>query len=235
MLKRFLFVFITLIVGFFIFPILLVVLNKDNPEFLILNRLSQSLQKDDDSKTILSIHNFVSNNTISTRYTKPYNGNTLKSLLHKKLYCDQQVMVCISLSEYLGLKGRLIFLRGNDSISHHTIGEIISPSNAILIDPYYSFIPKNKGKYLTNKDLKNKTLQFKTKYYQNLTALHYPAEIKNIHKGTFIQNQIKSQKIFVWWFKFYRKLASKTYLYIIEKQTKISSFEKNQIESWFDN
>lgn len=66
---------------------------------------------------------------------KDYNAlETLKSGIAS---CDQQVDVMITLAAVCGIKGRMIFLYGTDSISHHTTGELKINEKWCMYDPFY--------------------------------------------------------------------------------------------------
>jgi hypothetical protein len=52
-------------------------------------------------------------------------------------FCDQQANVFLALCEANGFQGRMIWLFGEDSISHHTVSEVFYDDKYHMFDPFY--------------------------------------------------------------------------------------------------
>lgn len=69
--------------------------------------------------------------------TPPEDLSRLYLLEKGEGYCDQQVNVFLELCKAAGFKGRMIWLFGDDSVSHHTVPEFWYNNSWHMIDPYY--------------------------------------------------------------------------------------------------
>jgi tetratricopeptide (TPR) repeat protein len=71
------------------------------------------------------------------------NTGFLKYLIKGTAHCDQQVRTLIDLAKKADLKARLLFLRGYDSISHHSVCEIYLDGKFRVFDSDYGYVFRN--------------------------------------------------------------------------------------------
>lgn len=142
--------------------------------------------------------------------------NVLEILKTGIASCDQQVDVMITLAAVCGIKGRMVFLYGSDSISHHTTGELKIKEKWCMYDPFYANIfVNNVGEIASADDIvKNRaelidTLYFDQDYY-NLFAPKYNYRI-------FMDNQpglmrIASRTLVKIWCRVLNRLLLDSYI-----------------------
>ena len=125
---------------------------------------------------------------------RPKELPAMKILQQKWGSCDQQAILLTSMARAHGLDGRLIFLYGEDSISHHSVAEIKTGKSFKMYDPYYGIIFKDsQNRVLSVEELKknneeikpmrlDKKSSFNPKEYKRLFGRKYPQKIKSDNK-----------------------------------------------------
>jgi hypothetical protein len=137
------------------------------------------------SSRVAALYQFVTTNV----QTPP------KSLLPKQIfpfeiliegtgYCDQQSNLLISLAEKGEIKGNLIFLRGFDHVSHHSVCEIDFDRGYKMFDPLYKRTFQNlKNQLASIQDIQDSSIHYPTnmtglpEFYFRLYEKRYPYTI----------------------------------------------------------
>ncbi len=192
-------------ITFFLFLLLISIFylskSKVDKNFILGKSIIIQLKKNSltDKELVDSIAYFVAKNFTTPKKPSVHEREFHELIKDKNGFCDEQASVFLSLCNYANLKGRLIFLYGADSISHHSIAEI-------YIDKWYSVdvffeIKKNNSFLLPS--------------------------IKSIIKNQFVINTFKFPKNSISYNDYYL-LFDSTYPYRIVKynQVKYSKIEK---------
>lgn len=137
---------VLLLVLFFSFPTLLLWSVNANEAFQIRQMahfkvLTDSIcsQAETDSAKTIAIADFVSQHCLHPTDNKPFEYKTPEDVLAKRYaYCDQQVWLLKHLWRAQGITGRMVFLRGDDSLSAHTVAEAWVNNHWVMIDPLYN-------------------------------------------------------------------------------------------------
>lgn len=154
------------------------------------------------------IHSNVKQETMihSKKYTTSY-----KILLNGVGTCDEQSDLLLHFAYLNGYRGRLIFLRGEDSISQHSVCEVKIQNKYCLLDPFYGYTFKQAQNQLAgmNDLIKNQTLLKNKKInndYKALYQLTFPPKIakyyhlKYTSREQFYQSLFKKM-VFSLWYK----------------------------------
>ena len=98
--------------------------------------------------------------------------------------CDQQAHLLISLAALKGIEGRIIFLFGADSITHHSVAELKIDNNWAMFDPFYDFVYIQKDsqiasvEYLVENDIEFSDLEkISALAYAKLFDKQYPYQV----------------------------------------------------------
>lgn len=142
---------------------------------------------------------------------QPLPERELHQLLRdKEGFCDEQANVVLALCNYANIKGRLVFLNGSDSISHHAVAEI-HLDKWYQVDPFYEI--NFKGSFLIpsissiKSDLKLvKEFHFKNppsnlNIYKNLFKSDYPEKIILYNDIEYSKNEKLYQRYIDYWLK----------------------------------
>jgi hypothetical protein len=144
--------------------------------------------ENDDQKAML-IYKYVADNTNEPQGNQnPKYNCTYDVLTHKTASCDQQVWLLMALLRVEDIDARMVFLRGSDSISHHTVAEVDINGKWVMLDPFYSQqYPNNQGKIASVDDIITGNIPLRDLYampesYRNLFAKQYPYKIHSDNK-----------------------------------------------------
>jgi len=92
----------------------------------------------DSAKAVL-LYNYVSRNISAPMAGEVITDeNPFETLVKGAGSCDQQSNLLITLAGVGGIKGRLVFLYGNDNISHHSVCELELENKYRMFDPFYT-------------------------------------------------------------------------------------------------
>lgn len=129
---------------FIIFPFITLLLPTRPRDYFCNDMSLQILYKkitendSDDSSRVLSIYHFTTSTmNVPPKSLIPKTLFPFQLLLEGTAYCDQQSNIMLSLAEKGNIKGNLIFLNGFDSVSHHSVCEIIMGREYKMFDPLY--------------------------------------------------------------------------------------------------
>lgn len=109
----------------------------------LINRLDESSRNKKELAN--AIVQFVSDSFKTPNQTLP-ERDLYQLIKDKEGFCDEQANVVLALCNYANIKGRLVFLYGSDSISHHSVAEIYL-DKWYQVDPFYGITFK--GSFLT--------------------------------------------------------------------------------------
>ena len=116
----------------------------------------------DDSSRVMSIYHFTTSTMkVPPKSLKPKTLFPFQLLLEGTAYCDQQSNIMLSLAEKGNIKGNLIFLNGFDSISHHSVCEIMMGREYKMFDPLYkkTFLSPD-GNIASIKNIQDSVIQY---------------------------------------------------------------------------
>lgn len=144
-----------------------------------------------DSARVLNLYRYVKEQIDDPPIgSKIKNGSPLDVLIEGTGYCDQQSDLLITLAGVGNIQGKLVFLFGYDSISHHAVCEILIDGKYRMFDSFYNLIFVTKNQTLASiKDIKDNQVSYmdtsmkKPEGYLKLFESKYP-EI------TFLSNEV---------------------------------------------
>lgn len=160
--------------------------------------------ENDDQKAML-IYKYVADNTNEPQGNQnPKYNCTYDVLTHKTASCDQQVWLLMALLRVEDIDAQMVFLRGSDSISHHTVANISISGRYVMFDPfYYLYFDNRENRLATIDDLiKDPSLLPPAKTlptgYRDLFSPKYPYKIHSDNKPDTPRRFIRSM---LWGYK----------------------------------
>lgn len=152
-------------------------------------------------------------------FKTPSESLTTEKPIHEMIaqgygFCDEQASVFLALANYAGIRGRLVFLFGSDSISHHSVAEIFI-DKWYMIDPFLeaklesSFLLPSIHEVILNQKLTNQ-IHFDTSlihkfHYQNLFTSQYPYQIIHENFVKYSKTEKTYQSYLLFWMKYVGK------------------------------
>ncbi len=223
-------VLIVSILLIYLFPFVLTIMNKDDFQFNILKQVNNKITSK--CKTELEKANALflfTCNSIKTpiynTYTKSNNGYHL--MLSDSLWCDEQCVLLTSLTEFSSIKGRLIFLKGTNQTSKHTVCELFVNNKFYMFDPFYQLkSTMNVEEISTTKNLKKNNLD------QKLYTGKFPHTYGNLKITSYRIKEKIIHSIFTFWLETFGDLALKPYLKLAYRVNQISIKEQIKINHW---
>jgi len=206
---------------FFIFIVILLFAGIIFPSYIIRTKIDQNyiagksivnkLEKSSVTKKELAnaIVKFVSDSFKTPNQPLP-ERELYQLIKDKEGFCDEQANVVLALCNYANIKGRLVFLYGADSISHHTVAEI-HLDKWYQVDPFYKItfkgsfiIPsissiKSDLKLVEEFHFKNPTLNLNV--YRNLFKSDYSENIILYNDVEYSKNEKLYQRYIDYWLK----------------------------------
>ena len=178
---------------------------------VIVNSRVDENQKD--SLKALKLFNYVTSHLkYPTKNHLPIDDNCFQILKYQYASCDQQSNVLIYLASIAKIDGRLLFLYGRDSISHHSVAEIKIGNKYRVFCPYFKKVFYNSSRELAtmgdiqNGDLLNKRIVnppnvtlSQREYYQLYDTLFLFKIFKN-NKEKLSENEKSSRNYFDKWY-----------------------------------
>lgn len=167
---------------------------------------------------------------VSQHFKTPRESITKEKTIHEMIaqgfgFCDEQASVYLALANYAGIRGRLVFLFGEDSISHHSVAEIYI-DKWYMVDPFLevskdlSFLLPSVNEVIENKTLINQfninTSLIHKYQYKNLFTSKYPYKI--IHEN-FVEYS-KIEQIYQSYLLFWMKLVGKKGTALLKRYSK---------------
>jgi len=103
---------------------------------IIMNKIMNPAESQE--KQVSAIEKYVTKYVLNPNPNQPVKDvSRLRIIENGTGFCDQQVNVFLALCEAAGFKGRMVWLFGNDSISHHTVSEVFYEGKYHMFDPFY--------------------------------------------------------------------------------------------------
>ncbi len=122
-----------------------------------------------DKEKALKLSYYVHTHLFTPAGAKVVDMHPMNDLLRGIGWCDQQANTFITLARKVNIKGRLIFLRGYDMISHHSVCDLYLEEEYRIFDPYLGVTFLNEeGKIATFADIQNEDRTVKSKQFEAL-------------------------------------------------------------------
>jgi transglutaminase-like putative cysteine protease len=187
-------VFLALVIGIlviYLLPFALFFTSAQNQRFVFntlqMKQLADSVSHDanSDKEISLLLYHYVNENIKNPEaFQTVKDQHPFDVLTDAYGSCDQQAHLLISLAALKGIEGRIIFLLGADSISHHSVAELKIDKNWAMFDPFYDFIyPLENGEiasvaYLVENEIEFQDLEKITAWeYAKLFDKTYPFQV----------------------------------------------------------
>jgi len=150
---------------------------------LAYNKIAQFYKGNSQQKSIQNLFNYVSVELVQHNNYIIEDLNSFNDLIRGVGTCDQQAFTMMTLLEKLDIsKTRL------RDVQEHTYSEVYLDGKWTIVDPYFSFFPKDfNNEYLSLEDLKH--IEISNKKIKNLNLLD-PQFRKNI-KNIYLENDIR--------------------------------------------
>ena len=153
---------------------------------LVVDQLNVS-NKNDGTTTIL-LYQFIKDNINVSGKSVSKKTNPCEVIIDGKGYCDEQANALITLAGECGIEGKLIFLYGSDSISHHAVCELKINDHFVMFDPFYGLVFFTNDHHLAgisdiqnNNIIKSNRLSIPTNYLK-LFEKKYPSKVFRTNK-----------------------------------------------------
>ena len=140
---------------------------------LVYKVITSRLAKKDASpkKKALALFEYVHTHLFSIK-AKVIDEHPLNDLIRGIGWCDQQANTLITLARKARINGHLIFLRGYDRISHHSVCELFIDGKYCIFDPYFGFVFFTPEKNIaTFGDIQDRNVEISSKQFDALEIL----------------------------------------------------------------
>lgn len=201
-----------------------------------------------DSSKALALFNFVTGKLKHpTKFHQPIDDNCFQIIKYKYASCDQQSNVLISLAFLSGIKGRLLFLYGNDSISHHSVCELKIGNSYRIFCPYFKKVFYTKqNTFATIRDIQRGNLNnpfviipekvnLSQKEYYHLFDTLYPYKVFKTNQLHLTEKEVRNRKAFDVWYSIFGDLGLKPLLSFISIHSNYTDEESEIIENLIFN
>lgn len=143
--------------------------------------------------------------------------NPFETLRYGKGSCDQQANLLITLAGICGLKGQLVFLFGNDSVSRHSVCELQIGGDYVMFDTFYGQVLETPDKRIAGIDDIQKNNFIKPEKSIAPPAHYFQLFDKVNPYRVFMNNEIKPHKLLLRktvaiWYSLFNGKVLKTYL-----------------------
>lgn len=245
---RILFIVIIFLGGFFYsLPYLFIRFKKLDFPYTVLYSIAKQRTKSllNSEDQVFKLYEFIRATIKDSTATTTKNlllGESGKHLISKQGYCDEQCNTLLSLVNTVNYKGRLIFLYGKDSISHHSVSEVEIDGHYCMFDPFYGVIIRNqRGKLLgITEIIKNSNLirllpfnsGISAGKYQALYAKNFPYKIAKYNQIIQLPTEQKIHGIYKIWYTLFGEMNRKllfNYYYKVNRITKKDQILVNQL------
>lgn len=169
-----------------------------------------------------------------------FNGQHLYSGLG---FCDEQCNTLLALANTIDIQGRLLFLFGNDSISHHSVCEIKIANHYGMFDPLYKIILKNsKGQIASTQeiiDLPRLLDKIQIPFgisdsdYRHLFGKKYPFKIVKYNRIVQLPDEKIIHAIYTSWYAIFWEAGRKRLFDYYYSRNQIQQKDQKRIEKLF--
>lgn len=212
---------------FYFLPFLFLFQGRDYTNHLLLNSIAQRKTEDSENDSLSSIQLF---HFVMNYFKFPDNQHYVKDvgvtniLQYQFASCDQQANVLITLARFKDIDGRLLFLRGNDSISGHSVCELEIDGKYRIFDPFLKTVFFNKKNCLATfeeiqkKKIKNKTVKIPSQFdlteerYFHFFDKKYPAKLFKDNSEKLSKREKIERFLLSKWYSVFRQIGLKRYL-----------------------
>ncbi len=159
-------------------------------------------------------------------------------------YCDEQCNTLLSLVNTLKLKGRLIFLYGKDSISHHSVCEIKIDNQYCMFDPFYGIIIRDKyGKIVCVKSIVDriklikstpKNSEISINEYKALYSKKYGYKIAKYNQILQLPDEKRIHTYYTIWYLIFGESSRKRLFSYYYKMNQVAYKEQKKINKLFE-
>jgi hypothetical protein len=241
---RIIFILSLLLFCFYLIPFVFLYRDKSNIDYLMFSIIAERSTRrcEDDSAKAMSIFKFVTNNLIPPdKFHLPNDHSVFDILMYKYSTCDQQAHVMINLARHVGINGRLIFLYGNDSISHHSVCDLEINGKYRMFGPFFNKVFYTKQNCLAsieeiqNGMIEKRRLTFPNRFnltsenYYHLFDKKYPYKIFKDNKIHYDIKEKRDHLIFDSWYSVFGDFGLKPYLFCYFKHNNISKLKQKRI------
>ena len=203
-------------ISFYLMPFILIRLKKLDFPLTVLFSIAKKNTRSANSEEekVLQLYTYVCKKIKKPNYKQVYD-TTIFGFNGQHLYsgfgfCDEQCNTLLSLANTLNIKGRLIFLLGNDTISHHSVCEIKVANHYGMFDPFYQITQKNnEGKIASVREIistKNlvdnlpKPKGTSRNKYKNLFDKKHPFKIAKYNYIIQLTNEKRIHAVYKLWY-----------------------------------
>lgn len=133
-----------------------------------------------DREKSLKLFYYVHTHLFVPENVKTVDKHPLNDLIRGIGRCDQQSNTLITLARKVSIKGRLIFLRGYDKVSHHSVSELYVDGKYRIFDPLYGYIFFTDGQNIaTFSDIQNKKVEKRSEQFDAMLFFNKELEANN--------------------------------------------------------
>lgn len=210
--KSLVFTFIIFLL-FFISPLLLKIFKKNSLDNLIFMNVIHKIKSENDTMIVINAFNYIKKEINEPKDWSKLKDNSPINILKNKIgSCDQHAILLKSFLDEFDIPNKVLFLRGNDSNSKHTVLEVEYRNRRVIIDPFYKQLFYNKqGKLASFKDFQIKNIAEESLIYMNkirysgfylgLYSENYPRKIFKVSPTAKVERM--KQLYFKIWLSFF--------------------------------
>jgi hypothetical protein len=235
--------------SFYLTPFILIRLKKLDFTHTVLFSIAtkNTRSANSEEEKVLQLYTYVCKKIKKPNYKQVYdttilgfNGQHLYSGLG---FCDEQCNTLLSLANTIDIQGRLLFLFGNDSISHHSVCEMKIANHYGMFDPFYKITLRNSNGQIasTEEIIDLPRLLDKTQIpfgisdtdYRDLYGTKYPFKIVKYNKIIQLPDEKKIHAIYASWYAIFGENGRKRLFDYYYSRNKIPQKEQKRIEKLF--
>lgn len=159
-------------------------------------------------------------------------------------FCDEQCNTLLSLANAIDIKGRLLFLFGNDSISHHSVCEVKIGNHFGMLDPFYQLTLRNsRGQIASTQEIIDLPKLFdkseipfgiSKKDYRHLFGKKYPFKIVKDNDIVQLPDEQKIHAIYACWYGIFGETGRKQLFDYYYRINHILRKDQKRIENLFN-
>lgn len=249
--KSILFFLLVLLLGisFYSIPFILTRYKKldftDTVLFSIAKKITRSANSEEEK--VLRLFTYVCKKINKPNQTQEYDTTILgfngQHLYSGVGFCDEQCNTLLSLANTIDIKGRLLFLFGNDSVSHHSVCEIKIANHFGMFDPFYQITKRNtKGQIASTQEIINSpSLLNQTRFpsgisekaYLDLFGEKYPFKIVKYNTIVQLPDEQKIHAIYASWYAVFGEFGRKQLFDYYYRMNHILRKDQKLIENLF--
>ncbi|NQT06182.1 MAG: hypothetical protein HQ575_01430 [Candidatus Omnitrophica bacterium] len=161
-------------------------INRELAHKVIAEKVTQGAKSDEEKA--IRLFDYLCTHIFKVSNVYAVNEFPLNDILRGSAYCDQQANTLLWLARKAGIKGRLIFLRGYDEASHHSVCDLYIDGKYRIFDPYYAIIfYDNDGAIATFEDIQKRDKAIRSDAFEamQLYSGYNPANYYRLYEPTY--------------------------------------------------